>query len=103
MKVPVEDIVRSHHPQQQDWPGLVIDVPEEQIIKELGLAHELMQRFKHHNVSLAIDNFGHSPAALAGVSELPFTEIKLDRAFVADSSNQSGQRATLQERDRSRA
>ena len=88
VKVPVEEIVRSHHPQQQDWPGLIIDVPEAQIINDLALAHELTQRFQHHNVSLAIDNFGSGHAALAGVTELPFAEIKLDRSFVADCSSQ---------------
>ena len=82
VKLPVGDIVREHRPQVTDWPGLVIDVTEEQIVTEIALANELSKKFAEHNVRLAIDDFGKGYASLTKLKELPFAEMKLDRSFV---------------------
>ena len=37
--LPVDKIVREHRPSVDDWPGLMIDVTEEQIVTELKLIH----------------------------------------------------------------
>ena len=82
--MPIEDIIKSAHPDPQKWSGLIIDVPGEQIVADLAPAIELTQRLRSHNVSLAIDDFGRDHSSLSRLSELPFAEIKLDRAFVTD-------------------
>lgn len=84
LKISVPDIVQAHHPADQKWPGLIIDVPEDQIVGDLPLASELSKKLEPHNVRLAIDNFGRTFSSLAKVDELPFEELKLDRSFVAD-------------------
>ena len=84
LKLSVPDIVQAHHPADQKWPGLIIDVPEDQIVGDLPLASELSKKLEPHNVRLAIDNFGRTFSSLAKVDELPFEELKLDRSFVAD-------------------
>ncbi|MBI3759966.1 MAG: EAL domain-containing response regulator [Deltaproteobacteria bacterium] len=84
VKLPVGDIVRQHRPNVGDWPGLIIDLTEEQIITEIALADELTKKLAVHNVRLAIDDFGRGYAALTKLKELPFAEMKLDRTFVAD-------------------
>jgi len=83
VKLPLEEIVKRHHPDEK-WPGLIIDLPEEQIVTDLALASELRKKFEPLNVRLAIDNFGRAYSALAKVEELPFEELKLDRSFVTD-------------------
>lgn len=84
LELPIEDIIKSAHPDPQKWSGLIIDVPEKQIVADLATATELTQRLRSHNVSLAIDDFGRDHSSLSRLSELPFAEIKLDRAFVTD-------------------
>lgn len=84
VKLPVNDIVRAHHPNNVKWPGLIIDVPEDQIVADLPLALELTKKLERDNVRLAIDDFGRGFSSLARLGELPFAELKLDRNFVTD-------------------
>src|SRR5581483_2239412 len=64
--------------------GLVIDVTEEQIVSGLALAASITKRLDRYNVKLAIDDFGRGYSSLARLKELPFAELKLDRAFVTN-------------------
>jgi EAL domain-containing protein (putative c-di-GMP-specific phosphodiesterase class I) len=80
--LPVDKIVREHRPSVGDWPGLMIDVTEEQIVNELALANDLSKKFAEHNVRLAIDDFGKGYTSLTKLKALPFAEMKLDRSFV---------------------
>jgi EAL domain-containing protein (putative c-di-GMP-specific phosphodiesterase class I) len=84
VKMPIGEIVRAHRPDHDKWAGLVVDIPEEQIINDLPLASELAAKLKPHNVLLAIDDFGRAHASVARFGKLPFAELKLDRALVAD-------------------
>jgi EAL domain-containing protein (putative c-di-GMP-specific phosphodiesterase class I) len=84
VKIAVADIVQTHRLQFEKWPGLIIDVTEEQIVTDLKLATEITKSLKHLNVQLAIDDFGRGYSSLVRLKELPFAELKLDRAFVAD-------------------
>ncbi len=87
VQIAVEDIVQTYRDQFEKWPGLIIDIAEEQIITDLPLATEIKQKLRHLNVHLAIDNFGRAYSALAQLKESPFAELKLDRAFVADCAS----------------
>jgi EAL domain-containing protein (putative c-di-GMP-specific phosphodiesterase class I)/CheY-like chemotaxis protein len=84
VKIAIEDIVQQYRPQYEKWLGLVIDVTEEQIVTDLKLASDLTKRLEYLNVKLAIDDFGRGYSSLVRLKELPFVELKLDRAFVAD-------------------
>jgi EAL domain-containing protein (putative c-di-GMP-specific phosphodiesterase class I) len=84
MELPMEDFIRPFHPDPHKWPGLIVDVPEEQIVADLKLAGELTTRLERYNVGIAIDDFGRGHSSLSRLSELPFAELKLDRAFVTD-------------------
>jgi EAL domain-containing protein (putative c-di-GMP-specific phosphodiesterase class I) len=91
VKLPVGDIVRAHRPQVNNWPGIVIDVTEEQIVSEIELAQELSKKFAEHNVKLAIDDFGNDYVALTKLMELPFAEMKLDRSLVNGCGSDASQ------------
>ncbi len=84
VKVAVADIVQSYSRQFEKWPGFIIDVTEEQIITELALASEITKKLQHLDVNLALDDCGRGYSTLAQAKELPFAELKLDRAFVID-------------------
>jgi EAL domain-containing protein (putative c-di-GMP-specific phosphodiesterase class I) len=84
VKLPVADIVQSHRAKFEKWPGLIIDVAEEQIVSDLSLANDITKKLQHLDVKLAVDNFGRGYSSLVRLKELPFAELKLDRAFVTD-------------------
>jgi EAL domain-containing protein (putative c-di-GMP-specific phosphodiesterase class I) len=84
VKLPMADIVESHRARFEKWPGLIIDVAEEQIVSDLSLANDITKKLQHLDVRLAVDNFGRGYSSLARLKELPFAELKLDRAFVTD-------------------
>lgn len=84
VKLSIPDLVHKHRAVVDQWPGLIIDVTEEQIVTDLALATELTRQLAHVNVKLAIDNFGRGYSSLARLKALPFAELKLDPTFVAD-------------------
>jgi EAL domain-containing protein (putative c-di-GMP-specific phosphodiesterase class I) len=84
VKLPIEKIVHSHRQQVDRWPGMIIDVIEEEIVTDLALASDIAKKLAPLNIKLAIDNFGRGYSSLARLKELPFAELKLDRTFVTD-------------------
>jgi EAL domain-containing protein (putative c-di-GMP-specific phosphodiesterase class I) len=84
VKLPVVDIVKTYRPSPEKWPGMIIDITEDQIIKDVPLALNLSMKFAESNVRLAIDDFGRAYSALTKIESLPFAELKLDRVFVTD-------------------
>jgi EAL domain-containing protein (putative c-di-GMP-specific phosphodiesterase class I)/CheY-like chemotaxis protein len=84
VKLPLVEIVRAHRPNPDKWPGMIVDITEDQIIKDVPLALNLSMKFADSNVKLAIDDFGRAYGALTKVESLPFAELKLDRVFVTD-------------------
>jgi EAL domain-containing protein (putative c-di-GMP-specific phosphodiesterase class I) len=84
--------------QRLDFPDLVermcraLDVPTDRLVLELteGETQPLVKlmdtltRFRIKGMGLAIDDFGTGYSSLLQLRQLPFTEVKIDRCFVAD-------------------
>jgi len=83
-RVAIGEIVEAHRPHFEKWPGVVIDLSEDQIITEVSLATEVATKLRPLNVQLAIDHCGRGYSSLTRLRDLPFAELKLDRSFVID-------------------
>jgi EAL domain-containing protein (putative c-di-GMP-specific phosphodiesterase class I) len=84
--------------QHLDFPDLVermcraLGVPSDRLVLELteGATQPLVKlmdaltRFRIKGIGLAIDDFGTGYSSLMQLRQLPFTEVKIDQAFVAD-------------------
>ena len=84
--------------QHLDFPDLVermcraLGVPTDRLVLELteGATQPLVRlidaltRFRIKGIGLAIDDFGTGYSSLMQLRQLPFTEVKIDQAFVAD-------------------
>jgi EAL domain-containing protein (putative c-di-GMP-specific phosphodiesterase class I) len=84
--------------QHLDFPDFVermctaLEVPTDRLVLELteGATQPLVKlmdtltRFRIKGIGLAIDDFGTGYSSMMQLRQLPFTEVKIDQAFVAD-------------------
>jgi EAL domain-containing protein (putative c-di-GMP-specific phosphodiesterase class I) len=84
--------------QNLDFPDLVermcayLKVPTDRLVLELTESAtqplvnlmDTLTRFRIKGIGLAIDDFGTGYSSLMQLRKLPFTEVKIDREFVAD-------------------
>jgi EAL domain-containing protein (putative c-di-GMP-specific phosphodiesterase class I) len=96
--------------QHLDFPDLVermcngLVVPTDRIVLELteGATQPLVKlmdtltRFRIKGIGLAIDDFGTGYSSLMQLRQLPFTEVKIDRAFVIDVAHSRDSRLIVQ-------
>jgi EAL domain-containing protein (putative c-di-GMP-specific phosphodiesterase class I) len=84
IKLSVPDIVRSQCEQLDHWQGLIIDITEDDAIRDIALAADIAKKFARVNVKLAIDHCGRAYSRLSLLKHLPFAEFKIDREFIAN-------------------
>lgn len=82
--LPIAQLIREQRPRDPQWPGLILEVTEDQVMNDLAIANEVAAELRAQNCGLAVDDFGAGYSSLARLRELPFTELKIDRAYVAD-------------------
>jgi EAL domain-containing protein (putative c-di-GMP-specific phosphodiesterase class I)/GGDEF domain-containing protein len=65
-------------------PGsaLQLEITETELVGDVPVAHEVLDRLAGIGVSWAIDDFGTGYSSLAQLHRLPVDEIKIDRSFV---------------------
>ena len=83
-KLPLASIVAQHRPKASNWPGLVLEISEDEIMQDLMLAQKVERELRPHGISFAIDDFGRAYSAIAQLKDLTFAELKIDRSFVAN-------------------
>lgn len=96
LRLPIPAIVRECRPQAAHWPGLVVEVTEDQIVRDIKLAQEIANQLKVSGVSVAIDDFGGGYSSLASLRELPFAELKIDHTFVKNCATEGTNGAICQ-------
>lgn len=93
LKVSASGLLQADFPEFVDralrtWgvpPGrVVIGIHETAIAGDLGPVKDALARLKRLGVRLGIDGFATGASSLSNLSQLPFDELKLSAAFVAD-------------------
>jgi EAL domain-containing protein (putative c-di-GMP-specific phosphodiesterase class I)/CheY-like chemotaxis protein len=75
-------LIREHRSNSPDWPGLILEETESEVIKDGALMHEIATQLRIYGISFAIDDFGEGFSSFARLRDLPFAELKLDQSFV---------------------
>src|SRR5438105_838726 len=78
LEIDVPKIVEEHRPKNDRWSGITLEVTEDQIVRDMKLAHEIATKLRVSGIKIAIDDFGAGYSSLSSLRELPFVEIKLD-------------------------
>ena len=81
-KLPIAEIVAQNRPQSENWPGLILEVTEDQIVRDIAMAKKCAAELKASGVTIAIDDFGAGYSSFSSLRDLPFAELKLDGSFV---------------------
>src|SRR5215472_155275 len=84
VELPIAQHIREERPKSDQWPGLILEVTEDQIVNDLKMANEVANELRAQKCSLAIDDFGAGYSSLGRLRQLPFSELKIDRAYVTD-------------------
>jgi len=94
LRMPIAALIEQYRPQSERWPGLLLEVSEDQI--DIELAHEAVAQLRGSGVAIAIDDFGAGYSSLSGLRKLPFAELKIDRSLVRDCAVDAGNAAICQ-------
>jgi len=94
--VAIVELTREYRPRSERWPGLILEVTEDQIVRNIKLAKELASTLRASGVTIAIDEFGAGYSSFSSLRELPFAELKLARGFVKDTATEATNAAICQ-------
>jgi EAL domain-containing protein (putative c-di-GMP-specific phosphodiesterase class I) len=85
-KLPIADIIRKRRPKAANWPGLILEVTEDEIVRDGDIETVLAvaDAVRDCHCGLALDDFGAGYSSLARLKQMPFTELKIDRSYVTD-------------------
>jgi EAL domain-containing protein (putative c-di-GMP-specific phosphodiesterase class I) len=84
VKLPLARMLREHRPPTPNWPGLILEVTEDEILHDLKLANHVAEELRGLRCTLALDDFGAGYSSLARLRQLPFSELKIDRSYVSN-------------------
>ncbi|WP_196220587.1 EAL domain-containing response regulator [Roseibium denhamense] len=93
----VFDLVSQAIAKEQADPGYVtIEVTESRIMDDIAAPLEILTRLRMKGLGLAIDDYGTGASSMQQLKRIPFTELKIDRAFVAGAPQDEEARAMLE-------
>jgi len=75
---------------------LTLEVTESRLMRDVRAPLEILARLRLKGVRLSIDDFGTGYSSLEQLKRVPFTELKIDRAFVHGAARDPSARALLE-------
>jgi len=75
---------------------IVLEITESGLCKDTGNALEILSRLHMKGFTLSIDDFGTGYSSMDQLRRIPFSELKIDRAFVEGAARNKKTKAILQ-------
>lgn len=72
---------------------IILEITETGVMRDLARSLDVVTRLRLRGFRLAVDDFGMGYSSLERLRHFPFTELKLDRAFVDGASRDAGVRS----------
>lgn len=83
-QVPVASLVNDNKRTGGDWPGMTVEIAEDQLVRDIKKSREVAAQLMASGISVAIDDFGAGFASISSLHEISFIELKLNGGFVKD-------------------
>jgi EAL domain-containing protein (putative c-di-GMP-specific phosphodiesterase class I) len=93
LKLPIAQLVSDHRPKSERWPGLILELVEDQIVRDIVLANAIAEQLRLSGISIAIDDFGADNSSFSSLHELPITELKIADSFTRNCATDPAQGA----------
>lgn len=86
-------IVKSHG---VDPANVVLEITEGSVMTDAATTLGVLARLRLKGFGLSVDDFGTGYSSLSQLSQVPFTEMKIDQVFVSGANTQPRQRAMIE-------
>ena len=105
INIPIESLDRLNLPEQVTASAerfgvrtdqIVLEVTETGVMKDLARSLDVVTRLRLRGFQLSIDDFGTGYSSLEQLRRFPFTELKIDRAFVDGAARDAGLRSIVE-------
>ncbi len=78
-----------------DATQLTLEITESALMGKLVTSLDILTRLRLKGINLSIDDFGIGYSSLSQLHRIPFTELKIDRSFVCNMSEDDEARAIV--------
>jgi EAL domain-containing protein (putative c-di-GMP-specific phosphodiesterase class I) len=95
-KLPIPRLVAEYRPKSERWPGLILEVTEDQIVRDAALANDIATQLRVNGITIALDEFGAGYSSFSSLRALPFAELKIDQSFVTGCATDAANGAICQ-------
>jgi EAL domain-containing protein (putative c-di-GMP-specific phosphodiesterase class I)/CheY-like chemotaxis protein len=75
---------------------VIFEVTESAMAADLGRALENLSRLRMKGFGLSIDDYGTGYSSMQQLTQIPFTELKIDQSFVKNAATKPSSRAMLE-------
>ena len=79
-----------------DARQVVLEITENSVVDCMGVALGVLARLRLRGFRLSIDDYGTGFSSMQQLARIPFTELKIDRAFVHGAASRTNLRVILQ-------
>ena len=76
--------------------AICLEITESRLMQNLSKSLDVLARLRLKQFGLSIDDFGTGYSSLSQLNDIPFTELKVDRAFVHGAASDSSAKAILE-------
>ena len=76
--------------------SITLEITESRLMEHMSVALDILSRLSLKRFNLSIDDFGTGYSSMEQLQRIPFTELKIDRAFVNGAASDSSARAILE-------
>jgi EAL domain-containing protein (putative c-di-GMP-specific phosphodiesterase class I) len=95
-KLPIVQLVTENRPAASHWPGLILEISEDQVVRDIEMAKQVAPELKAAGVTIAIDDFGAGYSSFSSLRALQFAELKIDSSFVKNCATDANNAAICQ-------
>ena len=79
-----------------DASTITFEITESRLMEHLSVALDILSRLSLKRFNLSIDDFGTGYSSMEQLQRIPFSEFKIDRAFVHGAAREASMRAILE-------